>query len=179
MKVQFGCGSNFLEGWKNHDSDVDITKKLPYPDESVDIVFCEHCIEHIEYEQFVFFTEECFRILKEGGRIRLATPCIDKIVAIKDKDYIDFACKRFSRRPSTYANMINIMLTCHGHKFVYDKETLELVLSERRFKKIKFYNASVSDVEELCNLEHHWRKIGKKFNDLETIAIEAIKPKKY
>ena len=43
------------------------------------------------------------------------------------------------------------------------------------FKDINFYEPNESDDSELRNLEHHWRKIGKKFNDLETIAVEAIK----
>jgi predicted SAM-dependent methyltransferase len=57
LKVQFSCGKNKFDGWLNTDicgdvdKIVDITKPLPFEDNSVDFLFQEHGLEHIDKEQ--------------------------------------------------------------------------------------------------------------------------------
>ena len=41
---------------------------------SLDYIFSEHMIEHVSYEQGASMLRECYRTLKPGGRLRLATP---------------------------------------------------------------------------------------------------------
>jgi len=38
-KLNLGCGGNILDGWENHDMDLDITKPLPYDGNSIDFIF--------------------------------------------------------------------------------------------------------------------------------------------
>ena len=174
-KVQLGCGSNFLEDWENHDADVDITKQLPFDSNSIDILFSEHCIEHISFKEFKSFLSECYRVIKQDGVIRLTTPCLDKLLAIKDKNYIEWTDKKFSQRIPNFCNMLNTMFRAHGHQYIYDKDTLDTLLINAKFKKIKFYEPGSSEINELKNIEYHWRKISKEFNDLESISVEGVK----
>lgn len=56
----------------------DCNKKIPYPDESFDIVVSINLIEHLkDYENFL---SECRRILKKGGRIAITTANLDFIL---------------------------------------------------------------------------------------------------
>lgn len=46
-KIQFGCGGNKLDGWENYDRDVNISKPLPFEDNSIRFIFAEHVLEHV------------------------------------------------------------------------------------------------------------------------------------
>ena len=91
--LHIGCGPNRKEGWLNTDVlplrlpwrqgydgekawdfPLDITQPLPFPDNSLDIIFGEEVIEHIEYFQAVRFFAEARRVLKPGGVLKLTTP---------------------------------------------------------------------------------------------------------
>ena len=53
---------------------LDVTKPLPFPDGYADYEFSSHLIEHLSREEGARFIRECFRILRPGGMIRIATP---------------------------------------------------------------------------------------------------------
>jgi len=87
-RVQFGCGTNKLEGFINHDSEVDVCKRLPYRDGSVDFVLCEHCVEHIPGPDALRFFDECFRILRKGGTLRICVPVLDRLTKEHGRDIV-------------------------------------------------------------------------------------------
>ena len=47
---------------------------LPFSDNSVDVIYCSHVIEHIENIHIQKMFEECYRVLKQGGIMRIACP---------------------------------------------------------------------------------------------------------
>lgn len=49
----------------------DLEKGLPYPDNSFDEIYCKSVIEHIK--NLGLFSDECFRVLKKGGKIWIRT----------------------------------------------------------------------------------------------------------
>ncbi len=63
----------------------DLTK-FPYPfkDNSVDIIFTSHFIEHLDGFERIKFFNEIYRILKVGGIIRLVHPYYKSSRAIQD-----------------------------------------------------------------------------------------------
>ena len=82
MKVlDLGCGRNKLPGaigLDHHpDADADVLADmeqgfLPFRDESFDAVHLSHVIEHVR--EPVRLMEECWRVLKIGGRLTVITP---------------------------------------------------------------------------------------------------------
>lgn len=52
----------------------DITKPLPFPDNSVDAFQAEDVLEHIPYDRLVPVINEIFRVLKPGALFRLSVP---------------------------------------------------------------------------------------------------------
>jgi predicted SAM-dependent methyltransferase len=68
---------------------VDIVHDLtvfPYPieDESVDAIFSSHFVEHLDgFERMKFF-DECYRILKPGGKMRHLHPYYKSVRAVQD-----------------------------------------------------------------------------------------------
>jgi SAM-dependent methyltransferase len=62
-------------------------KKLPIPDNTAEIVYSSHTVEHINDEAAQNMFNESYRILKKGGIFRFATPNINlEYRAYKDND---------------------------------------------------------------------------------------------
>lgn len=50
---------------------VNVEKGLPYPDNTFDEIYCKSVLEHIK--NIGIFVDECYRILKKGGKIWIRT----------------------------------------------------------------------------------------------------------
>lgn len=63
----------------------DLTK-FPYPfaDESIDVIYTSHFIEHLDGRTRAKFMDECYRILKTGGKMRHIHPFANSHRAIQD-----------------------------------------------------------------------------------------------
>jgi SAM-dependent methyltransferase len=80
-KVNIGAGMTYIPGFINVDISekaqvtLDLSKdKLPMKDNSVDIVFSYHTLEHIP--DYLHVLSEIHRVLKHGGRFLLGTPYV-------------------------------------------------------------------------------------------------------
>lgn len=91
-KLQIGAGENPLSGWLNTDVEpasagvyyMDALRSFPLPDGSFDYVFSEHMIEHVTYKDGLAMLSEAYRVLKPGGRIRVATPDLMNLIGLYD-----------------------------------------------------------------------------------------------
>jgi SAM-dependent methyltransferase len=85
--VNLGCGHRFHPDWINIDiasrsPEVlihDLRRGIPRGDASCDGVYHSNVIEHIRREDALTFLGECFRVLKPGGVLRIATPDLERI----------------------------------------------------------------------------------------------------
>lgn len=145
LKVNFGCGGNVIEGWKNHDSDVPIEQPLPYADGEVDFILIEHCMEHVTHIEALGFLKEAYRILKSGGTLRVCIPVLTRLDRPQAEDIIKN----------------------HGHKAVWNERLLEDFLWVAGFSN---FHATLRK-----DCDGHRREIGEEKDMLETCRYEAIK----
>jgi predicted SAM-dependent methyltransferase len=82
--LNIGCGATYHSDWINIDlgmnSNVtshDVIQGLPFPDNTFDIVYHSHLLEHISCENALSFMRECFRVLKPGGTTRILVPDLE------------------------------------------------------------------------------------------------------
>lgn len=61
-------------GGRHVDYVTDATRNLPFPDDSFDIVYASHVLEHIPWYESRNVLEEWTRILKPGGRLEIWLP---------------------------------------------------------------------------------------------------------
>lgn len=60
----------------------DIRERLPFDDESVDVVQAIHVVEHMYRYEVDAILMDWVRVLKPGGLMVLELPCLDKIISI-------------------------------------------------------------------------------------------------
>ena len=98
MKLNLGCGFRPEEGYVNIDNReevspdlvCDITKGLPYEDDSVDEVRAFDFLEHIPIGETIKVIEEIWRVLKPGGKFESFTPSTDGRGAFQDPTHVSF-----------------------------------------------------------------------------------------
>ena len=209
-KLHLGCGRNMIGGWINTDFNMvkfpsgpkhlDVTDKfiirekgkddIIIEDNSVDYVFSEHMIEHLTYQEGKFMLEECFRVLKVGGKIRISTPDLKFLIDIYtddktdlQKEYIDYSVNHDAYEVSigTDTFIINNYVRAWGHIFIYDEKTLKSLFESIGFSNVKSCLIAESEDENLKDLENindeMNRGLGqtKEFLQLETFTLEATK----
>lgn len=164
--LNLGGGSNCLEGCLTVDIDpradayVDIAKKLPFDDSSIDLIFCEEVIEHVDFQLGRNLLSECCRILKPGGIIRITTPSLDW-----------FANSIVNSTIS--CGEINEVFYNHGHCYLYTQQALQNHCREVGFINMK--NSTYRDPESrLGYLDSH----ADRFKHLPEISqyLEVQKP---
>jgi predicted SAM-dependent methyltransferase len=191
-KLQIGSGQNILKGWLNTDLKptkeivyLDARKRFPFDDYSFDCILCEHLIEHIEYQKGIEFLCECFRVLRPGGKIRIATPDLRFLIELYNTQktelqnrYISWIVDYFLPNIGIYQDtfVINNFFRNWGHKFIYDYKSLQDAMSRVGFINITRCNVGESDDENLRGLEAHEQIISDEFNRLETLVCEGVKP---
>ena len=85
--LNLGCGAKFHKAWVNVDlapSDPaviknDLLKGINFPDNTFDVIYHSHVIEHIPKNKVFSFIQECYRVLKPEGIIRIVTPDLENI----------------------------------------------------------------------------------------------------
>jgi SAM-dependent methyltransferase len=88
--LNIGCGSYYSTEnvWTNLDfasrnSHViahNLLKGIPYDNDSFDFVYHSHVLEHFSKNDGEKLIQECFRVLKPGGILRVAVPDLEMIV---------------------------------------------------------------------------------------------------
>lgn len=158
MKLHLGCGSQHLTGWINVDiissADVvhDLTKPLPFENNSIEHIFNEHFIEHLTYDQGKKFLEECYRVLIPNGILRISTPNLDWVITC----YIENRLEEWQNvgwRPKTKCQLMNEGLRLWGHQYVYNDDELKTLLKIVGFNQVISENYRQSNFDVLKNIE--------------------------
>lgn len=78
LKLNIGAGSTVIDGYTPIDRKLGSEAyPLPYPDGSVDEIRASHILEHFTFADSQKALKEWCRVLKPGGRIRLAVPDLE------------------------------------------------------------------------------------------------------
>ena len=138
---------------------MNASKRFPYPDNSFDVVFSSHFLEHLLRDQAMFCLSEVFRVLRPKGISRIVLPDLDKIVSsYVREDPEPFLRSMFEYPARTAAKNL--------HHWMYNHHSLARMCSEIGFSrtvKCAFRQGDCPDIDELDNRPH------------ESLFLEAFK----
>lgn len=192
-KLHVGAGHNHLPGWLNTDRDptagavhLDAARRFPFPDTTFAYVFSEHLIEHLPYHAAVGMLSESHRVLRPGGRIRVATPDLRALASLLAGDHEEVGSRYASWLRTSYfphahgpdaVFAVNQVMRAWGHQFVYDEPTLQATLEAVGFVDVGPRDFRDSADVELAGLEDHGVADGHEdFTRFETLILEAVRP---
>ncbi len=86
--INLGCGTKTHPDWVNADLfprdpqviHCDFLKGIPFPDNSFEVVYHSQVLEHFTRTDGDKLIEECYRVLKPGGRIRVVLPDLEGLI---------------------------------------------------------------------------------------------------
>ncbi len=173
-RLHIGSGSQRLPGWINVDIrpfpgvDVvtDISRGLAFSD--AEAVFAEHFLEHLAADDALDFLVAAQRILRPQGRLRLSTPNLD---------WVWLTHYRLDAPPEDKVRAaLALNRAFHGweHKFLWNRETLELALAATGFRDLAWHRYGESDVKHLRGLERH--ETSDNAGDLQHVLIVEARP---
>jgi hypothetical protein len=159
--VLFGIGLIAEHQYKANWSKVircDASKKLPYGNRTVSKIYASHFLEHIPYEKGAYFLQECYRVLKSDGVMRLVVPDLlihaEKYVK-RTKTLIKTTNLPDDR--SFHDSFIEIIFGAYlkkkrygaEHCYMYDLPTIVSLLKSVGFLNIKKFDYQKGDDDEL------------------------------
>lgn len=159
-RVQIGGGSHRIDDFFNIDivppADLiwDIRENIPLPDASVQFLFSEHFLEHIDYPRSAKnFAAEAHRVLVAGGQVVTGVPDAEVILrGYHDHDDDLFTKMRerwYGRRNclddfNTYLDLVNYVfrdqdddLKYTPHLWAYDHDKLADMFAHAGFSKVE------------------------------------------
>ena len=152
LRLHLGSGAHRLEDWVNVDllgmpADLrwNVTRPLPFPDGSAAAVFLEHVLEHFPLGSALDLLEECRRVLASGGIVRVGVPDFGRYIVSYAGDRAFLEGER-PGRPTPLLAVAEVALG-HGHRSVWDADTLELALTEAGFAEVRRREFGDSDLE--------------------------------
>ena len=146
MKLHLGCGKKFLPNFIHIDLDdyphIDYKSSISdlsmFENNSIELIYCCHSFEYFDREEAVKVLREWYRVLKQGGIIRLAVPNFEVLSRIYNDTmdinkvlgplYGKIVIKRGKNNRILY------------HKTTYDFKSLAEILMSAGFKNIHTYD---------------------------------------
>ncbi len=147
---------------------------LPVIENSVEIIYSSHMLEHLDRQDALVFLQEAHRVLVVGGLIRLCLPDINKLC----KSYLEhgdadiFVEQTLLATPSqktTFSKLKFFIIGSRHHMWMYDAKSLTRLMLKVGFRDIKILEPGETRIlnnGEGVNLFEH---------DNHSFYIEAVK----
>jgi predicted SAM-dependent methyltransferase len=157
VRLNFGCGATHYESWvgvdqifsRNVSLVLDLRRPLPFPEESVDLCYSEHFLEHLYPEEGQRHLKEVCRILRPSGRYRVAVPDVMKFVQRYLAGDDAFFCLAFPWANRPMEAVYAVANWAGEHRNILDFAELEYLGKIAGFDVVVRSEANTSDIPEL------------------------------
>jgi SAM-dependent methyltransferase len=172
IRLHLGCGGERKAGWINIDllgDPVDVAwnmaSPLPFDSGSVAAIFHEHLLEHLPLGASDVFMQECYRVLRPGGILRVGVPDAGSLIRsyAGDQSYLE---ELHPGRPTALL-AVQELFYWHRHCAMFDVETLDLLFRAGGFPDPRQREFGDTDLGQAPDTERR---------RAETLYMEARKP---
>jgi len=203
--IQYGCGLSAPTSWRNFDASPtlrferipllgklysknetrfphnvefgDIVKGLPLSENSSEMVYCSHVLEHLSYTDLQAALINTYKILRPGGTFRFVLPDLAHAVENYNTGSSSHKASLFMRetllgreqRPRGLKGIIKSLLGNSEHMWMWDFEGLKSELENVGFQHVRRAQMGDNPNPKLKDVEDETRWI-------DCLGIECQKP---
>jgi len=180
MKLHLGCGKRYIPGFIHidaidypHVDHVATIDNLSFlGDDSVDLIYNCHVLEHFKRREIAKVLGEWLRVLKPGGILRISVP--------------DFAslCEVYQRHGHKLELVIGALFGRQDYLYnihynVFDYSTLLRTLEEAGFANVRRYDWRETEHAEIDDYSQAYVPHMDKENGIQiSLNVECVKPEK-
>lgn len=174
MKLNLGCGYKKLDGFVNVDNDigcnpdlvVDLEKRLPWDDNSIDEIVMTHVLEHLGHDPKTYLSiwKELYRVSKDKGTIEIIVPYHDHqyfhddpthcrkvtpngINLFNQKTNVESIEEGFSQSSLGLQNLIDVEVTSHSYHFTDNfLKSFPNLNNDEKYLTASRFNNTISEV---------------------------------
>ncbi|WP_200330683.1 DapH/DapD/GlmU-related protein [Thiocystis violacea] len=179
IRLHLGCGSRYIPGFFHLDAQlfphVDLVTDVAHldaiPSATVDLIYASHLLEHFGRWEFRAALTEWRRVLKPGGRLRLAVP--------------DFAaCAKLYYEQGLADGLTGLIgLICGGqrdshdfHKMIFDEPFLTRELQGLGFRQVRRWDWRATEHTEVDDYSQAYiPHLDKEDGTLMSLNLEAMR----
>lgn len=178
VKLHLGCGSKYIPGFIHIDVIADdhihhqgSICELPYEENSVDLIYASHVLEHFGRQDVPNVLKEWHRVLKPAGVLRIAVP--------------DFAaCAKIYYEEGLKDGLTGLIgLICGGqrdnydyHKMVFDEPFLAALLLKTGFHEVRRWDWRLTEHAHIDDYSQAYLPhMDKERGTLMSLNLEALK----
>jgi len=166
MKLNLGCNGIKLPGWINIDIDsnegpdmvLDVTKTLPFPEDSISAIMASHIIEHMYTDDAEVCLKHWHDLLTSDGILYVSIPDLKKIARIflLDPNPMQFAFVGVIYGGDNNTTFTNSTHTEHNrHKCGYIEESLKELVEKCGYKVGEEWNPrNMPEFDGLISASH-------------------------
>ena len=165
-------------GWRTGHF-MDATATWPFPSACAEFVYSDNVIEHIPMDGNRRLLREAHRVLRSGGRIRLATPDVRRLADLYVGNPAEASWHMDAIRNKGYEvhhriDLLRVVFQEAGHHvgYLWDFEALAAELGDAGFTEVVRCESGESDTPELAGLE---RRDDRPSSPV-MLVVEAVRP---
>ena len=148
-KLEIGAGNAVRkEGFISSDLSLkadypfDLRFGLPFPSDSLELIYAEHVLEHLQYRDLMAALHDCYRTLRHGGVLSLVVPdakiYLNAYFHPEKFDYKKYCLYDFGLSYKCKIDFVNYMFYMDSHHhFMFDDENILIILKDVGFKEVK------------------------------------------
>lgn len=135
----------------------DLRKPLPWATGSADAIYTSHTLEHLDRLQGRRLVEECHRVLKPGGLLRIVVPDLKGYVAEYERGQLPATDLLYELHVAGARGLglkrdIFSLLSGGSHRYMYDGPTLTRLLRDAGFEP-RVCKPQESEIPDMDRLE--------------------------
>lgn len=192
-RVNIGCGATPTPGWINLDNSLTVriangpfswllrsrpqfydaikragirygtATRIPLADNSVEVVYTSHMVEHLDRADAADFLNEANRILVPGGRVRVVVPDLLRKVEEYRRDgdadaLIDGLLMSVHRPRRLLDSIWERLVGFRDHRWMYDERSLAKLIAEAGFSQVVAFPPGETGIRnpEPLDLRERW-----------------------